>query len=392
VEYGKAVYQVKDIVGGRNVDFRLSKKQKMIKDMTRKFAREVVAPRAPEYERTGEHPYDIVEQMGTLGMMGIPFPKKYGGGNGDWISMYLCLEELSRVDVLPAVILSVSAIGVGQELLAFGTEWQKQRWLTPIAQGKELGASALTEPDAGSDAGSIKTTAVLEGDEWIINGTKQFITTSNGKEIICTIIVPTDTPGFQVGKKHEKMGERAVATHELFFDDCRVPKDYLLGGVDKGFSQRLSSLQTGRIAIGAIATGFAQACFDEALTFYRQKYSGHHTLFTSQRDPFKLADMAMRIELCRTMYLKAGWLKDQGETRILEASYTKLYIAETATNIATEVLRMCSPYGYLDRYPISRYFRVAKLHEIVEGTTEMQKLIIARELLGLRKDARRGDE
>ncbi|UCH23422.1 MAG: acyl-CoA dehydrogenase family protein, partial [Deltaproteobacteria bacterium] len=214
------------------MDFRLSKKQKIIKDMARKFAREVVAPRAAEYERTGEHPYDIVEQMGTLGMMGIPYPKKYGGGDGDWISMYLCLEELSRVDVLPAVILSVSAIGVGQELFAFGTEWQKQRWLIPIAQGKELGASALTEPDAGSDAGSIKTTAVLEGDEWIINGTKQFITntglanntivivaaktqaTSNGKEIICTIIVPTDTPGFHVGKKHEKMGERAVANHE----------------------------------------------------------------------------------------------------------------------------------------------------------------------------------
>jgi alkylation response protein AidB-like acyl-CoA dehydrogenase len=362
------------------VDFRLSEKQEAVKNMARRFAREVVAPRVQEYDRTGEHPYDIVEQMGKLGMMGIPFPEKYGGGGGDWVSMYLCMEELSRADVLPAVVLNVSAIGVGHELFVYGTEAQKQRWLVPILQGKELGATALTEPDAGSDAGSVKTTAVLVGDEWVIDGTKQFITNtglsnnsivivaaktqtaSSGKTTVCTIIVPTDTSGFKVGQKYDKMGEHAIATRQLFFDDCRVPKDFLLGDMDRGLAQRLSSLQTGRIAIGAIATGFAQACFDEALIFYRQKYTGRPSLFKTQRDPFKLADMAMRIELCRTMYLKAGWLKDQGQTHILEASYAKLYIAETATNIATEVLRMCNPYGYLDRYPISRYFRVAKLH------------------------------
>ncbi len=388
------------------MDFRLSEKQEAIKDMARQFAREVVAPRAQEYDLTGEHPYDIVEQMGDRGMMGIPYPKRYGGGDGDWVSMYLCLEELSRADVLPAVILNVSAIGVGQELFLFGTESQKQRWLVPIVQGKELGASALTEPNAGSDAGSIRTTAVLTGNEWVINGTKQFITNTglennsivivaaktqiptSGKTTISTIVVPTDTLGFEVGQKYEKMGERAIATRELVFDDCRVPKDFLLGDIDKGFSQRLSGLQTGRVAIGAIATGFAQACFDEALAFYREKYSGHQSLFRSQRDPFRLADIAMRIELCRIMYLKAGWLKDQGGAHILEASYAKLYCAETATDIATEVLRMCNPHGYLDGSPISRYFRVAKLHEIVEGTTEMQKLIIARELLGLRKGGR----
>ena len=392
------------------MDFRLSERQEIIKEMTREFAREVVEPRAQEYDVTGEFPYDIVEQMGKLGMMGIPYPQKYGGGDGDWLSMYICLEELSRADVLPAVLLNVSAIGVGQELFAFASEEQKQRWLTPILQGKEVGASALTEPDAGSDAGSIKTNAVLAGDEWVINGTKQFITNaglrnnsivivaaktkmkSSGKRTISTIIVPTDTPGFTVGQKYEKMGQRAVPSPELVFDDCRVPKDFLLGDMEKGLSQRLFGLQTGRIAIGAIATGFAQACFDEALRFYGRKYVGQPSLFASQRDPFKLADIAMRIELCRTMYQKAGWLKDQGEPHILEASFAKLYNAETATNIANEVMRMCSPYGYLERYPISRYFRVAKLHEIVEGTTEMQKLIIARELLGLKKHTRRKDQ
>jgi short/branched chain acyl-CoA dehydrogenase len=394
---------------GGSVDFSLNEEQQKVREMTRRFATDVVAPRAQEYNRTGEHPYDLVERMGQLGMMGIPFPGKYGGGDGDWISMFLCLEELARVDVLPAVILNVSAIGVGQELFAFGTESQKQRWLIPILQGRELGASALTEPDAGSDAGSIRTTAILEGDEWVINGTKQFITNtglannsivvvaaktevaSTGKSAICTIIVPTDTPGFEVGQEYEKMGEPAIANHELLFNDCRVPKAFLLGDVYKGFSQRLSGLQTGRVAIGAIATGFAQGCFDEALTFYRQKYGGDQSLFKSQRDAFKLADIAMRIELCRNMYMKAGWMKGQGGIHILEASYAKLYAAETATNIANEVLKMCHPYGYLDSNPISRHFRVAKLHEIVEGTTEMQKLIIARELLGLRKKVNRSD-
>jgi len=381
------------------MDFHLSEKQKAIRDMARKFAREVVAPRAGEIERTGEHPYDILAQMGELGMMGIPFPEKYGGGGGDWVSMHLCIEEISRADVLLGAIMDSNSSVVGQELFVFGTEEQKQRWLIPIAQGKQLGAFGLTEPDAGSDAAALKTTAVLDGEEWIINGSKQFITNigldnasiviitaktqieTAGTTVISAIIVPKDAPGFTVGKKYEKLAMRASATHELFFDDCRVPKDYLLGDIKRGFAQHLAVLQTGRINVGAIATGLAQACFDEALTFVKQGSRGHQSLFKSQRIPFKLADMAVSIELSRNMYLKAAWLKDQGEEHTLEAHFAKLFASETATKIATEVLKIFSPYGYLEEYPISRYFKVAKLWEIVEGTSEMQRLIIARELL-----------
>ena len=381
------------------MDFDLTDKQKMIRDMCRKFTREVIAPRAEEFERTGEHPYEIIEQMADLGIMGFPFPVEYGGSGGDWVGMHLCIEELSRGDILFGAILDVTTSIVGQELFAFGTEEQKQRWLIPIAQGKELGAYGLTEPDAGSDAGGTRTTAALEGEEWVINGTKQFITNtgldnssiviitaktqreSDGKEIICTIIVPEGTPGFQVGQKYEKLAMRAGATHELIFNNCRVPRDFLLGDIEKGFAQHLNVLETGRISVAAVATGLAQACFDEAIAFTRRKFQVDKYLSSSQRIPFKLADIAMSIELSRTMYLKAAWLKDKGRKHRLEAQFAKLYGSETATEIAAEVLKIFSPYGYLDEYPISRYFKQAKLWEIVEGTSEMQRLIIARDLL-----------
>jgi alkylation response protein AidB-like acyl-CoA dehydrogenase len=381
------------------MNFNLSKSQKTIRDMCCKFASEIIAPRAEELERTGEHPYKIVEKMANLGIMGIPFPAKYGGSDGDWVTMHLCIEELSRGDILFGAILDVTTSVVGQELFVFGTEMQKQRWLIPITQGKELGAYGLTEPDAGSDAGATRTTAVLEGEEWVINGAKQFITNtgldnssiviitaktqreSDGKEIICTIIVPKGTIGFQVGQKYEKLGMRAAATHELIFNDCRVPRDYLLGDIERGFAQHLTVLETGRISVAAIATGLAQACLDEAINFTRSKIQSDKSFSSSQRIPFKLADTAMKVELSRNMYLKAAWLKDQGRKHRLEAHFAKLYGSETATEIATEVLKIFSPYGYLDEYPISRYFKQIKLFEIVEGTSEMQRLIIARDLL-----------
>jgi short/branched chain acyl-CoA dehydrogenase len=380
------------------MDFNLSEKQERIRDMCREFAQQVVSPRAKDIEDTGEHPYDILTQMADLGMMGIPFPQNYGGTGGDWVSMHLCIEELSRADFFLGSILDVSVSIVGQELFVFGTEEQKQRWLIPIAKGNELGGFGLTEPDAGSDAGALKTTAVLQGDDWVINGSKQFITNtgldnssivivaaktlreSDGKSTICTIIVPKDAPGFKVGQKYEKMASRASATHELFFDDCRVPKEFLLGDINKGFAQHLTVLQTGRISIAAMATGLAQACFDEALGFTRKRFQGPQSLLKSQRIPFKLADIAMKIELSRSMYLKAAWLKDQGKRHTLEAHFAKLYASESATKIAIEVLKIFSPYGCLGQYPISRYFKQAKLLEIVEGTSEIQRLVIAREL------------
>ena len=381
------------------MDFHLNDKQKAIRDMARKFAAEVIVPRAAEMERSEEHPYDVIAKMGELGMMGIPFPSRYGGRDGDWVSMGLCLEEIARAEELPAVVLSVTVSGVAQELFVFGTEEQKQRWLVPMAQGKDIGAFGLTEPDAGSDNNSLRTSAVLEGDEWVINGTKQFITNAgldntsivivaakterpkDGKTIVCTIIVPKDAPGFKVGAKYEKMGNHGISTRELFFDNCRVPKKFLLGDINKGLSQHLSSVQTGRISMGAVSTGMAQACLDEALSFTAHRYQGRRALFEDQAIPFKLADIAIEVELCRFLYLKASWLKDMGKDHTFEAHAAKLYASETGRKIAAEVLRLFSPYGYFDQFPISRYFRQAKLHEIVDGTSEMQRLIIARQLL-----------
>jgi len=288
----------------------------------------------------------------------------------------------------------------GNEIYSFGTEEQKQKWLIPLAQGKEIGAFGLTEPDAGSDTAALKTTAALEGEEWVINGSKQFITNTgldnasiiiitaktrveqSGRTTISTLIVPKGTPGFTLGERYEKMAFHASATHEVFFDDCRIPKGYLLGDIYEGLAQHLSVLQTGRISVAAISTGLAQACLDEALTYTTKKYQFRQSLLESQTIPFKLADIAMMIELSRTIYLKAAWLKDQGRDYTLEAHFAKLFATETAKKIASDVLNMYGLFGCLEKYPISRYFKVAKLFEIVEGTSEMQRLVIARKLLG----------
>ena len=382
------------------MNFDLTDEQNKVRDMARDFATKVIAPRAEEMERTGEYPYDIMAQMASLGIMGIPFPKEYGGGGGDWVSMHLCIEEISRGDVSLGSLLDVTTSVVANEIYTFGTEEQKKKWLIPLAQGKEIGAFGLTEPDAGSDTAALKTTAVLEGEKWVINGSKQFITNigldnasiiiitaktrfeQNGKITISTLIIPKDAPGFTVGQRYEKMGFHASATHEVFLDDCRIPKDYLLGDINKGLAQHLSVLQTGRISVAAISTGLAQACLDEALAFTTQRYRSRQSLFGSQTIPFKIADIAMTIELSRTMYLKAAWLKDRGKDYTLEAHFAKLFATETAKKIASDVLNIYGLFGCLEENPISRYFKVAKLFEIVEGTSEMQRLVISRELLG----------
>jgi alkylation response protein AidB-like acyl-CoA dehydrogenase len=246
------------------MDFRLSEEQQMIRDMARKFADEVIAPRAEEMEATGEYPYDIMDRMAGLGMMGIPFPPQYGGSGGDWVGMHLCIEEISRADVTLGGLLDVTTSVVGQELFVFGSEAQKRKWLVPMAQGRQIGAFGLTEPGAGSDAAATRTTAVLEGDAWVINGTKQFITNigldnasiviitartkdASGRDAINTLLVPKGTGGFTLGKKYDKMGWRHSATHECIFEDCRIPRDHFLGKEGKGlpstwpFSRRVAS-------------------------------------------------------------------------------------------------------------------------------------------------------
>ncbi len=379
------------------MDFRLTEEQEMIRSMSRKFANEVISPRAQETERSGEAPYDIIDKMADLGMMGIPYPEKYGGSGGDWVSQMLCVEEVSRGDVALGGMLDVTSI-IAQELYEFGTEEQKKRWLIPIAQGKEIGAYGLTEPDAGSDAGATKTTAVLDGNEWVINGTKQFITNiglksshivtitarsgrrKDGKAIINTFIVPKGTPGFTVGKPWDKMAWHWLPSCELSFEDCHIPKDYILGQEGKGFAQHLAVLETGRIFVAAISVGLAQACLDASVSYAKERVQFGRPLYSFEGMSFKLADMAMNIELARLMYLKAAWLKDKKMPHTLEASYAKLFASEMAEKAASDAVQIHGGYGYMTEFPVSRYYKAAKLNQIVEGTSEVQRIVISRNL------------
>ncbi len=380
------------------MDFDLSEEHKMIRDMCREFTQKVVVPRAEEVERSGEYPYDIISQMGELGMMGIPISEEYGGSGGDWVGMHLCIEEISRGDVTLGALLDVTTSVVAQELNVFGTEAQKRKYLVPIARGVEIGAFGLTEPDAGSDAGAIRTTAVKNGDDWVINGSKQFITNIGlenagiivitaltrkgvqGRGRISTFIVPKTAPGFSLGKRYEKLGWHGSATHEVVFEDCRVSDEHLLGDPEKGFAQHLSVLQTGRISIAAMSVGLAQACLDAALGYAKERVQFGKPIGSHQAIQFKLADMAAAVELGRNQYLKAAWLKDQGRRHTLEAIVAKLFASEAAERVASEAVQIHGGYGYMAEYPVSRYYKAAKVLQIVEGTSEVMRILLAREM------------
>ena len=379
------------------MDLDLTDENKMIRDMARDFADEVIAPRAEDMERTGEYPYDIIAQMAELGMMGIPFSEEYGGSGGDWVGTHVCIEEISRGDLTLGALLDVTTSVVGQEMDVFGTEEQKKKWLVPIARGIEIGAFALTEPDSGSDAGALRTKAVPEGDEWILNGTKQFVTNigldnasvvlvaaisgRNEKgNIISTFIVPKSAPGFQLGKKYEKMTWRASATHEVILEDFRLPKKNLLGDPNRGFAQHLAVLETGRISIAAVSVGVAQACLDQSLRYARERTQFGKPIFDFQTIQFKLADMAISIELARNQYLKAAWLKDQKRKHTFEATIAKVFASEMLEKVASDAVQIHGGYGYMVEYPVSRYYQGAKLLQIVEGTSEIQRMILGRML------------
>ncbi len=381
------------------MDFRLTEEQRMIKDMTRKFVDEAVAPKAEELEARGEYPYEIMLRMADLGMMGIPFPAQYGGSGGDWVGMHLCIEEISRGEVTLGGLLDVTTSVVAQELYVFGTDEQKQKWLIPMARGKEIGAFGLTEPEAGSDAGATRTTAVRDGEEWVINGTKQFITNiglSNAsiviitartkarregeKDVINTFIVPKGTPGFSLGKKYDKMGWQQSATHECIFEDCRIPAANFLGKEGKGFAQHLAVLETGRISISAMSVGMAQACLEASLKYARERVQFGKPIYSFQAVSFKIADMAMHIELSRNMYLKAAWLKDNGMPHTLEAAYAKLFASEMCERCASDAFEIHGGYGFMNEYAVSRYYKNCKILQIVEGTSEIQRLVIGRNL------------
>lgn len=377
------------------MNFDLTDEQQMIKKMMREFSDEVVAPGAIERDRTKVFPTEIFKQLSEMGMMGLPFSDEYGGAGADTTSFAIVTEELSRGCASTGITYSAHISLGGAPLNLFGTEEQKRKYLTPICTGDSFGAFGLTEPNAGSDAGGTQTTAKEEGEDFVINGSKVYITNAshakhlaltaitgieNGKKEISAIIVPTNAEGFTIIDNYEKMGLHASNTTELVLDNVRVPKENLLGKRGDGFKQFLVTLDGGRIGIGAMAVGIAQAAFDRALKYSKERKQFGKTLSEFQITQFKLADMAMKIELARNMVYKAAWLKDQGRPFTKEAAMCKLYASEVAMEIADQAIQIHGGYGYMKEYEVERYMRDAKLLEIGEGTSEVQRMVIARQI------------
>lgn len=377
------------------MNFDLTQEQQMIRKAIREFADEVVAPGAIERDKTKEFPQQVFKQLADMGMMGLPFGEEYGGAGADTVSFAIVTEELSRACASTGITYSAHISLGGAPLNLFGTEEQKQKYLVPICTGESFGAFGLTEPNAGSDAGGTQTTAKEDGTDFIINGNKAFITNASyakhlaltaitdvkdGKKEISAIIVPTDAEGFSVIDNYEKMGLNASNTTELVLENVRVPQENLLGKRGDGFRQFLVTLDGGRIGIGAMAVGIAQAAFDRALRYSKERKQFGKTLSEFQVTQFKLADMAMKIELARTMVHKASWLKDQGRAFGKEASMCKLYASEIAMEVADQAIQIHGGYGYMKEYEVERYLRDAKLLEIGEGTSEVQRMVIARHI------------
>lgn len=377
------------------MNFDLSQEHQMIRKSVREFADKVVAPGAIERDRTKEFPKAIFKQLSDMGMMGLPFSEEYGGAGADTISFAIVTEELSRACASTGITYSAHISLGGAPINLFGTDEQKHKYLTPICTGESFGAFGLTEPNAGSDAGGTQTTAKEDGDDFVINGSKVFITNASyakhmaitaitgmkdGVKEISAIIVPTDAEGFKIIDNYEKMGLNASNTTELVFENVRVPKTNLLGKRGEGFRQFLVTLDGGRIGIGAMAVGIAQAAFEKALQYSKERKQFGKPLSDFQITQFKLADMAMKIELARTMVHKAAWLKDQGRAFSKEASMCKLYASEIAMEVADQAVQIHGGYGYMKEYEVERYMRDAKLLEIGEGTSEIQRMVIARQI------------
>ena len=377
------------------MDFDLTQEQQMIKKTMKEFADKVVAPGAIDRDRSKAFPTEIFKQLSNMGMMGLPFDEKYGGAGADTTSFAIVTEELSRVCASTGITYSAHISLGGAPLNLFGTEEQKEKYLTPICTGESFGAFGLTEPNAGSDAGGTETRAVEDGDDWVINGSKVYITNAshakhlaitaitgmnNGKKEISAIIVPTDAEGFTIIDNYEKMGLHSSNTTELVLENVRVPKENLLGKRGDGFKQFLVTLDGGRIGIAAMAVGIAQGAFNKALAYSKERKQFGKPLSEFQITQFKLADMAMKIELARNMVYKAAWLKDQGRPFTKEASMAKLYASEISMEVADEAIQIHGGYGYMKEYEVERYMRDAKLLEIGEGTSEIQRMVIARQI------------
>lgn len=378
------------------MDFSLTEEQLLIQKMVREFAREEIAPGASVRDAEGEFPEEIVAQMGDLGLFALPFPEAFGGEGGDTISYALAVEEISRICASTGLTYAAHVSLGSASLNLYGTQTQKETWLIPAARGKILTAFGLTEPDAGSDAGGTKTTAVLQGDEWVINGNKIFITNGSKAGVIIitaqtilreenmgisAFIIPRGTPGFQIGSDYQKLGMRASDTVELIFTDCTVPRENLLGEIGLGFKQFLKVLDGGRISMAALALGIGTAALHEAVSYARERRQFNKPIGSFQGVSFPLADMATRLEEARLLLFQAAWLKDQGRDFSLTAAMAKLSASEAAISAADAALQIHGGHGYIRDLPLERYLRDARLTAIGEGTSEIQRLVIARHLL-----------
>jgi alkylation response protein AidB-like acyl-CoA dehydrogenase len=377
------------------VDFRLDEEHEALRESVRQFARDVVAPAIPEHYERHTFPYEIVRQMGKMGLFGLPFPEAYGGMGGGYFELCLALEELARVDSSVAITLE-AAISLGaMPIYRFGTAEQKQQWLPKLTSGEALAGFGLTEPGAGSDAGGTQTRAVLDesAGEWVINGSKAFITNSGtditafvtvtaltGPDELSTIIVPSGTPGFTVAPGYSKVGWCASDTHELHFDDVRVPAGNLLGQRGRGFAQFLQILDEGRIAIAALATGLAQGCVDESVAYAGQRRAFGRAIGEFQAIQFAIADMEMRAHTARLAWYDAAARLESGGEFKRQAAMAKLYASGIAVDNARAATQVYGGYGFMNETAVARFWRDSKVLEIGEGTNEVQRMIIARDL------------
>ncbi len=378
------------------MEFALTEEHRLVQQTAREFATREILPVASQLDAEHRFPTEIVRGLGELGLMGVTVPEEYGGAGMDHVAYVLAMEEVARACASTAAIMSVNNSLVCDPIVRYGTEEQKRRYLPVLASGRELGCYCLTEPQAGSDAASLQTTARLDGDRWVLNGTKVFVTNAReawvfivyarteevpGARGISAFLVERDYPGITVGKVERKMGLLASSTCEVLLEDCRVPRENLLGARGEGFKVALSTLDGGRIGIAAQAVGIARAALEESVAYAKERRQFGRPIAEFQAIQWKIADMATRIEAARLLALRAAWLRDQGKRCTVEASMAKLFASETAMFAAHQGVQIFGGYGYIKDYPVERYFRDAKITEIYEGTSEIQRMVIARNLL-----------
>jgi alkylation response protein AidB-like acyl-CoA dehydrogenase len=375
------------------VDFDLPNEQKDFVASVRAFVDDVIRPNVERWDAEHELPMDAVKQMGDFGLFGLPFPERYGGSGADFLTLCLAIEEIARADSSLAITLE-AAVGLGSmPILRFGNEVQRERWLPSLLAGTALAGFGLTEPDGGSDAAATKTTARLDDGHWVVNGSKSFITNSGtpittavtitavtARKEISALVVPADSAGFEVGPQLRKMGWWHSDTHELSFDDVRVPQENMLGERGEGFKNFLQILDDGRIALAALAVGLAQGCLDESLTYARNRSAFGRRIGSFQALQFKMADMALKVDLARHAYYRAAWLRHKGRPFKTQAAMAKLFASETAVEVARDAVQIHGGYGYIEETPVCRHYRDAKILEIGEGTSEIMRLLIARDL------------